>query len=270
MGREPRRDQRERHRCGPPAAPARFPARRRPPTQRRGGRCQGREAPSAAQGSLDSRSPPSRYTFISAWPGWGCCRSWAPLGAAGALAPPAASASRAGFAAGARGRGRRRVGGGQNSGMGAARSQRKPPRSCSASRATHRTRSAPQQSPLEGVGGDRKQWHGRSAAEPVPTALPLGGADGAEQGARVERRRAALPPVRCSASSAAATGRRQSTPRRTDRGGDQERTDRMMTQTELEERLLAVETALQEIQRRLATLLPAPHWLDAMMRGVQR
>ena len=36
----------------------------------------------------------------------------------------------------------------------------------------------------------------------------------------------------------------------------------MMTQTELEERLLAVETALQEMQRRLATLLPAPHWLD--------
>ena len=38
----------------------------------------------------------------------------------------------------------------------------------------------------------------------------------------------------------------------------------MMTQTELEARLLAVETALQEIQRRLATLRPAPHWLDAM------
>jgi hypothetical protein len=38
----------------------------------------------------------------------------------------------------------------------------------------------------------------------------------------------------------------------------------MMTQTELEARLLAVETALQEIQRRLAPLLPAPHWLDAM------
>jgi hypothetical protein len=38
----------------------------------------------------------------------------------------------------------------------------------------------------------------------------------------------------------------------------------MMTQTELEERLLAVETALQAIQRRLATLLPTPHWLDAM------
>lgn len=38
----------------------------------------------------------------------------------------------------------------------------------------------------------------------------------------------------------------------------------MMTQTELEERLLAVEAALQEIQRRLATLPPTPHWLDAM------
>ena len=38
----------------------------------------------------------------------------------------------------------------------------------------------------------------------------------------------------------------------------------MMTQTELEERLLAVETALQEIQRRLATLLPTPYWLEAM------
>jgi len=39
----------------------------------------------------------------------------------------------------------------------------------------------------------------------------------------------------------------------------------MMTQTQLEERLLAVETALAEIQRRLATLLPAPHWLDEII-----
>jgi hypothetical protein len=38
----------------------------------------------------------------------------------------------------------------------------------------------------------------------------------------------------------------------------------MMTQTELEARLLAVEAALQEMQRRLATLLPTPHWLDTM------
>jgi hypothetical protein len=39
----------------------------------------------------------------------------------------------------------------------------------------------------------------------------------------------------------------------------------MMTQTQLEERLLAVETALQEVQRRLATLPPAPNWLDEMI-----
>ena len=39
----------------------------------------------------------------------------------------------------------------------------------------------------------------------------------------------------------------------------------MMTQTELEARLLAVEAALQEIQRRLATLAPSPNWLDAII-----
>ena len=39
----------------------------------------------------------------------------------------------------------------------------------------------------------------------------------------------------------------------------------MMTQTQLEERLLEVETALAEIQRRLATLLPAPNWLDEII-----
>jgi hypothetical protein len=38
----------------------------------------------------------------------------------------------------------------------------------------------------------------------------------------------------------------------------------MMTQTELEARLLAVEATLQEIQHRLATLAPSPNWLDAM------
>ncbi len=38
----------------------------------------------------------------------------------------------------------------------------------------------------------------------------------------------------------------------------------MMTQPELEARLLAVEAALQEIQRRLATLPPPPHWLDVI------
>ena len=39
----------------------------------------------------------------------------------------------------------------------------------------------------------------------------------------------------------------------------------MMTQTELEARLLAVETTLSKIQRRLATLPPAPNWLDQIL-----
>jgi len=39
----------------------------------------------------------------------------------------------------------------------------------------------------------------------------------------------------------------------------------MMTQTELEARLLAVETALKAIQHRLATLSPTEHWLDAII-----
>ena len=38
----------------------------------------------------------------------------------------------------------------------------------------------------------------------------------------------------------------------------------MMIQTELEARLLAVEAALHEIQRRLATLAPSPNWLDTI------
>ena len=39
----------------------------------------------------------------------------------------------------------------------------------------------------------------------------------------------------------------------------------MMTQTELEARLLAVEAALKDLQYRLTTLPPAPHWLDEMI-----
>ena len=40
----------------------------------------------------------------------------------------------------------------------------------------------------------------------------------------------------------------------------------MTTHAQLEARLLtAVETALREIQRRLATLPPAPHWLDEII-----
>jgi hypothetical protein len=39
----------------------------------------------------------------------------------------------------------------------------------------------------------------------------------------------------------------------------------MMTQTQLEERLLAVETAVKEVQRRLAALPPSPNWLDEVI-----
>ena len=39
----------------------------------------------------------------------------------------------------------------------------------------------------------------------------------------------------------------------------------MMTQTQLEARLLVVETALKEIERRLATLPPTPNWLDEII-----
>jgi hypothetical protein len=39
----------------------------------------------------------------------------------------------------------------------------------------------------------------------------------------------------------------------------------MMTQTQLEARVLAVEMAVKEIQRRLATLPPSPNWLDEMI-----
>jgi hypothetical protein len=39
----------------------------------------------------------------------------------------------------------------------------------------------------------------------------------------------------------------------------------MMTQAQLEARLLAVETALAEMQRRLAALSPATNWLDEII-----
>jgi hypothetical protein len=39
----------------------------------------------------------------------------------------------------------------------------------------------------------------------------------------------------------------------------------MMTQTEMEARLLAVEAALTVLERRLATLPPPPHWLDELI-----
>ena len=155
-----RRDHRERHRAAPAPCPS--------PLCRPGG---GHHASGGAgvsrprsaersEGSLDRRSPPSRYTLISP----GRAGVFSLLGAPGG---------------------------------GRARRCRAPhPEAVErlkASTATHRTRSASQHSPLEGVGGDRNQWHGRSAAEPVPTRWPPGGRMGE---ARRSVRWSALPSPR--------------------------------------------------------------------------
>ena len=96
-GRTPRRDQRERPGracCQPAPQPFSGQAAATKPVQ--GGRCQGRESAERSEGSLDRRSPPGRYTLSRlAGLGFG---SWAPPGGqTGALAPPAASASRGGL-----------------------------------------------------------------------------------------------------------------------------------------------------------------------------
>lgn len=72
---------------------------------------------------------------------------------------------------------------------------------------------------------------------------------------------AALPSVRCSGSHRTAPAHAQEgRPREATGKGHPVRT----THAQLEARLTAVETALRAIQRRLATLRPAPPWLDAM------
>jgi len=45
-------------------APARFSGQAAATNKRRGGRCQGRGSAERSEGSLDSRSPPSRYTLL--------------------------------------------------------------------------------------------------------------------------------------------------------------------------------------------------------------
>jgi hypothetical protein len=135
-------------------APARFPARRRPLPSGGAGAVKAASAPSVARTALtEGARRAARLSFRLA--GLGFPGSWAPPGGrTGALAPPAASASRVGCAAGARGRGRRRVGGGQQSEMGAARRERKPRGVCgwSPSTATFLTRSAGAERPGRGVG----------------------------------------------------------------------------------------------------------------------
>ena len=107
-------------------APSPFSGQAAATPQRRGGRCQGRGAPSGARAAL-TEGARQAATLFPRLAGLGFpLPPGRPWGADGARAPPAASASRAGFAAGARGRGRRRVGGEPNSAMGAPRSERKP------------------------------------------------------------------------------------------------------------------------------------------------
>jgi hypothetical protein len=70
----------------------------KPPSGRLEGGVRALGAPPVGLG-LDRRSPPRRYTFIPPGRAGVFCRLGAPWGAAGALAPPAAHGSRAGFAA---------------------------------------------------------------------------------------------------------------------------------------------------------------------------
>jgi hypothetical protein len=204
---------------------------------------------------LDRWKPALPLYSLPAWPGRSACRE-PPGGRMGARAP---QGRRGGCGAAAAARRRRRVvGGGLQAATGRPPQPAEAVPGWSARRAPFLTRSAPQQSPPRGgLGGDRNQWHGQSAAEPVPTALLLGGRMGQSKapersGGALRRptggkqlapragcgspqgwspstartasscsgggaRSAALPHVRCSASSAAPTGRRQSTPRRADR-----------------------------------------------------
>src|SRR5207245_10103912 len=88
---------------GPAYAPARVPAGWRPLPSGGAGAVKAGLAPSEARAALtEGARRAARLSFRRA--GLGFPGFWAPLGAAGALAPPAASASRAGFAAEVRGR----------------------------------------------------------------------------------------------------------------------------------------------------------------------
>jgi len=48
----------------PGLCPSPFSGRRQPQSQRLGGRCQGRASAERSEGSLDRKSPPSRYTLV--------------------------------------------------------------------------------------------------------------------------------------------------------------------------------------------------------------
>jgi hypothetical protein len=135
-----------------------------------------------SEGSLDRRSPPGRYTLVPPGRAGVCCLLGAPWGADGSAGTARSERKPRGVC----GWSARTVtapgGGGQNSGMGALRSQAEAVPGWSARRAPHRTRSASQQSPREGDGG-REELMGTGGAGAY--RLAPWGADGAEQGARV-------------------------------------------------------------------------------------
>jgi len=86
--------------------------------------------------------------------------------------PPGADGAEQGAQSGATARCSAPRGAGSNAGGRRAQPVEGDAGACNASTATFLTRSAPPQSPLEGVGGERNQWHGRSRCLPL---CPLGG-----------------------------------------------------------------------------------------------
>jgi hypothetical protein len=201
--RQPRRDHRERHRCGPPAAPARFfgqAAGAGPAAERARSRLA--LAPPGAQRRAwpGPHKPAPLLHCDSAWPGWGC-GSWAPAGGQRERwpRPQPAQAARglrleredgdgAGWAGGFKLR------------QGAARSPRKATQE-PATRARRPTARAAllSKAPREGGWGARgTHGHGRSRCLP---SCPLGGGWG-------RARRQSVVAARCGAPRGASRGRR--------------------------------------------------------------
>ena len=75
-----------------------MPPEPTPLDQHRSERCQGRDSAESARAALTEKASRGAMLLVGSG-GWLWFGSWAPLGADGALAPPAAYGSRAGFAA---------------------------------------------------------------------------------------------------------------------------------------------------------------------------
>jgi hypothetical protein len=94
----------------PATCPSPFSGQAAATTQRGGGRCQGRVSAERSEGSLDSRSPPHRYTLIPPGRAGVFLAAWAPLGADGSAGAARRLHQTRLLVAAARARGRR-VGG---------------------------------------------------------------------------------------------------------------------------------------------------------------